>query len=169
MNRSADYDTDILEWSEQQASALRGLARTRPDLSNQLDWENVAEEIECVGRSEFAAVQSFLRQILIHVIKAASVPDSGAILHWRTEVAGFHDDLLDRLTPSMLSRIELAELWTRAAKRAEIDLAAHGQSVSPALPSRCPLALRDIIDPEFDFLKAVEAVRKQITDARPSV
>ena len=65
---SATYDADILEWSEEQASALRSLARSRPDLSNELDWENVAEEIECVGRSEFAAVRSYIRQIIIHLI-----------------------------------------------------------------------------------------------------
>ena len=43
LNRTADYDTDILEWSEEQAAALRNLGRSRPDLSNELDWDNIAE------------------------------------------------------------------------------------------------------------------------------
>jgi hypothetical protein len=56
------YDTDILAWSEQQASVLRGL-RSRGDLPNELDLEHVAEEIEDVGRSELNAAQSLIRQM----------------------------------------------------------------------------------------------------------
>jgi hypothetical protein len=39
------YDTDIVLWSEQQAAALRRRA------ANEIDWENVAEEIEAVVRA----------------------------------------------------------------------------------------------------------------------
>src|SRR5438552_12391418 len=166
---SATYDTDILEWSEQQASALRNLARTRHDLSNELDWENVAEEIECVGRSEFAAVRSYVRQILIHIIKGVSAPNSDSMRHWRTEVTTFHDDLLDRISPSMLTRIDLDAIWTRAVNRAETDLSDHGCSIAPHLPTRCPITITAIVDRGFDFFKIVEAVRRQINDGRASV
>lgn len=50
------YDEDILAWSEQQAALLRDLARHR-DLPNALDLENVAEEIESVGRDELRATK----------------------------------------------------------------------------------------------------------------
>jgi hypothetical protein len=40
------YEDDILLWSEHQAEALRRRA------TNEIDWENVAEEIEAIGRSE---------------------------------------------------------------------------------------------------------------------
>jgi hypothetical protein len=166
MSQSTVYDTDILEWSEQQASALRELVRARPDLSNVIDWENVAEEIECVGRSEFTAVQSFVRLILVHFIKALSVPNSDALLHWRKEVVGFHDELTARISPSMRSRIDLGRLWLRAVRAASADLAPHGQSVTPDLPRQCPLTAAEIVDPEFDFLRAVERVRAQIDQPR---
>ena len=169
MSALADYDADILEWSEQQAWALRTLARTRHDLSNELDWEHVAEEIEDVGRAEFNAVQSFVRLILIHLIKAISVPDAVSILHWRSEVVAIQGELVDRVTPSMHSRIDLSKLWLRAIKEADAALAVHGQSVVSALPSRCPLALADIVNPGFDFMKTVEAVRRQIDQGRESV
>jgi hypothetical protein len=162
MNRSADYDTDILEWSEQQASALRDLARTRHDLSNIVDWENVAEEIEDVGRSQFIAVQSLIRQIFIHVIKAVSLPDAMSIRHWRKEVAAFHRDVLDRITPSMRARLDLPRIWQQALKQAELDLDAAGASLPPDLPRQCPLEIADIVDPEFDFLRAVDIVRERI-------
>jgi hypothetical protein len=159
MDNSSTYDTDILVWSEQQASALRDLALSRRDLPNELDLEHVAEEIECVGRSELFAVQSLIRQILIHIIKAVSVPEADAARHWRSEVVGFHDDLLGRVTPSMIGRIDIAALWRRARKRAEADLAEHDQVVAASLPRDCPIDLQAVVDPEFKVAQAIEQVQ----------
>jgi hypothetical protein len=166
MSSATTYDSYIREWSEEQARALRNLARTHPGLSNELDWENIAEEIECAGRSEFAAVQSYVRQVLIHLIKAVSVPDANSMLHGRSEVAAFHTGLLDRITPSMPGRIDASKLWRGAIRQAEADLAVHGQFVTPTLPRQCPLAIQEIVDPEFDFERAVDAVREQIKGRR---
>lgn len=77
MSGSTLYDDDILLWSEQQAAAIRRLAPTRRDLPNELDIENVAEEIESVGRSELAAVESHLQLIFVHLIKLLVGAGSG--------------------------------------------------------------------------------------------
>jgi hypothetical protein len=53
------YDEDILLWSEQQAELLRRMAQG-DRVNDQVDWENVAEEIVDVGRSELRAVASYL-------------------------------------------------------------------------------------------------------------
>ena len=47
----SDYDSDIVTWSEHQADVLRRLAAGER-VNDQVDWENVVEEIESVGRSE---------------------------------------------------------------------------------------------------------------------
>jgi hypothetical protein len=60
------YEEDVPLWSEQQAAALRNLARTRRDLPDELDVKNVAEEVESVGRSELAAVVCHIQLILAH-------------------------------------------------------------------------------------------------------
>jgi hypothetical protein len=62
----------------------------------------------------------------------------------------------------MPGRIDAGKLWKRAMRPAEIDLAIHGQSVAPQLPRECPLAIQDIVSPDFDFEAAVAAVRSQI-------
>ena len=164
MDGRALYDDDILEWSEQQAAALRQVARARPSLSNAIDWENVAEEIECVGRSELAAVRGLLRQIMIHLIKAVSDPETASFSHWRKEVAAFHDDLLDRASRSMLQRVDADDLWVRALNRAEADLADQGRTVWPGLPKTCPVSLADISAPEFDFAGTVARLRESAAD-----
>jgi Domain of unknown function DUF29 len=62
------YDADILLWSEQQAELLRRRA------ANALDWDNLAEEIGDVGRSELHSVMSHLRLALLHDLKAEAWP-----------------------------------------------------------------------------------------------
>ncbi len=71
----SDYDSDILTWSEHQGALLRRLARGEK-VNAQIDWENVAEEVESVGREQLHAVESLLLQALIHMLKARSWPNS---------------------------------------------------------------------------------------------
>lgn len=70
----SDYDTDILTWSERQAALLR--RRAAGELINEadLDWSNIAEEIEDVGSNRLHAVESLLVQALRHMLKAEAWP-----------------------------------------------------------------------------------------------
>jgi Domain of unknown function DUF29 len=156
MDNPASYEADILAWSERQAAVLRDLARTRRDLPNELDVENVAEEIECVGRSELFAAQSLIRQILIHLIKTVSTTDVGLAKHWRGEVVQFHMDLADRITPSMLHRLDIQLIWERALKVAALEFGRHDELLAPNLPRQCPFRLDEIVNSGFDFAQAIE-------------
>jgi hypothetical protein len=42
------YDQDFFLWTQEQAAALR----RAKDSNLPLDWENLAEEIECLGKSD---------------------------------------------------------------------------------------------------------------------
>ena len=44
------YDTDLALWAESQGRALRDAGHTGTNLP--IDWENVAEEIEALGKSQ---------------------------------------------------------------------------------------------------------------------
>jgi hypothetical protein len=140
------YDEDILLWSEQQAAAVRKLGRTRA-LPNELDIENVAEEIESVGRSELAAVESYLRLILVHLIKLSMEPNSDAVRHWRGEIVGFHSDARRRYTPSMRQRIDLDGLWGSAREQATLSYEG-----AAGLPERCPFTLDELLADRIDIL-----------------
>lgn len=152
------YDTDILEWTEQQAAALRALA-ARPDLPNALDLENVIEEIEALGRSQFKAATSPIRLIMLHVLKAAFAPDAPALAHWRTEIASWHSDVLDELTPSMHQRVDMQVLWVRALKEAAPALRENGAMLPMDLPRSCPFVLADFLGEDFDVDAAVARIR----------
>ena len=56
------YETDVLVWSERQGQLLRRLAAGER-VNADVDWANVIEEIECVGRSELHRCESLLRRL----------------------------------------------------------------------------------------------------------
>ncbi|MGA3400656.1 MAG: DUF29 family protein [Acetobacteraceae bacterium] len=85
----SDYDSDILVWSERQAELLR--RRAAGELVNDaaLDWPNIAEEIEDVGRSQLNAVESRLTQALLHMLKAEAWPLTRDVPSWRADARLF--------------------------------------------------------------------------------
>ena len=54
----SEYETDVSRWSERQGALLRRLAAGERVNDADLDWPNIAEEIETVGRSERAILSS---------------------------------------------------------------------------------------------------------------
>jgi hypothetical protein len=88
----SEYDTDILQWSEHQAALLRRAAAGERVNEAELDWANIAEEVEDVGKSELRAVASHLVQALLHDLKAEAWPLSSEVPHWRAEARGQRDD-----------------------------------------------------------------------------
>src|SRR5437764_4770786 len=56
-------DADFRGWLYDQAALLR---RLRPGA---LDWRNLAEELEAMGRSEENALESYLAVLLKHLLK----------------------------------------------------------------------------------------------------
>lgn len=57
------YERDFYSWSCQQAQLLRERK------FDQVDWSNVIEEIEDLGRSEYRALVSPLKQLTLHLLK----------------------------------------------------------------------------------------------------
>lgn len=166
MAPSTLYDEDILLWSEQQAEAIRTLGRSRRDLPNELDLDNVAEEIESVGRSELAAVSSLIRQVLLHLIKLAVNEDAHAVRHWRGEIIAFHDEIRRRYAPSMRQRIEVEELWRSALEQLRLSGEPEQQRSLLGLPEQCPLDLRDVLARSIDSDALVGLLRGAIVSDR---
>jgi hypothetical protein len=63
----SDYHTDILEWSERQSALLRRLAAGEA-INDQIDWPNIIDEVETVGRSERAALRSHIAVLPAHLM-----------------------------------------------------------------------------------------------------
>ncbi len=143
------YERDILSWSEHQADLLRRLARG--EKVNDLDWEHVVEEIEDVGLSELNAVRSYLRLMLVHLLKPQGWPDSPAADRWRREIVSFQSDAVQRFAPSMRQRVDLASRCARVLselKDARFD-------DMPPLPwsAVCPVDLDELLNADRGMLE----------------
>ena len=136
------YDTDVLLWSEQQAALLRRRAAGELVNDTELDWPNIAEEIESVGSEQRHAVESLLVQALIHRLKAAAWPLSLAVPHWQAEERVFLDDARRRFVPSMRQRLDLAGLYRQALRGLPATL--DGQPPQP-VPAVCPVTLDELL------------------------
>ena len=117
------YQTDYYAWTKQQAAELRRLAAAR--VNTTLDLENLAEEVESLGRSDLNTVRSQVRRIIEHLLKleySPSVPATHrlALLRW--------------FRPAMRSRT--------TSRRACVPTCRRPRQALRARPTRCCLGAR---------------------------
>ena len=137
----SEYDTDVVTWSEHQAALLRGLAAGQTP-NETPHWENIAEEIEDVGRSERNSVESHLVQALLHDLKAEAWPLSRDVPHWRAEARGQRDEARRRFSPSMAQRIDVAKLYREALRRMPETM---DDTPPLPVPPACPVTLKELL------------------------
>ena len=122
------YDRDFVLWTRDQAKALR-----RAKGANlPLDWENLAEEIESLGKSQRAALRSHLRRILRHQFKLAASPAIEPRRGWEESIRDARVEIDDILKDSPSLRREVNRLIVEqipvAADLAAADLRGHGEA-----------------------------------------
>jgi uncharacterized protein DUF29 len=122
------YDEDFVLWTEEQAYALRQ-AR---DSNLPLDWENLAEEIESLGKSRRLELKSQTRRILRHLFKLEASPAAEPRAGWRSTIRDARVEIEDALEESPSLRREVAAIvdsqLAAAARLAEADLEEHSES-----------------------------------------
>lgn len=155
MDQPTLYDDDIVTWADEQVAALRALA-ARSDLSNAVDWENVIEEIESVGRSDFKGVDSALSQMLVHILKYVSAPQSQPTQSWRAEIIMFQAAAYRHYRPSMRQRIDWDHLWTNAMRQADASLNIFGDKLLRGLPAQMPFTPEELTAKGFSLDVALE-------------
>ena len=140
--RKSLYDMDFHRWTEEQASALR------EQRSADIDWDNVAEEIGSLGKSEKRSIESNLNVVLLHLLKWAYQGDQRKP-GWRSSIAEHRQRLLKLVdeSPSLRGYPELvlAEEYRLARVKAadETGLPEH------AFPESCPFSIAQVLNSEF--------------------
>jgi hypothetical protein len=135
------YEADLALWTKAQADALRRRA------ANEIDWDNLAEEIESVGRSERREIRSRLTILLVHLLKWRYQPDhqcpswSASISEARRRIALTIED-----SPSLASFPDEA---LAAAYRSALNDRTINYLDNSDLPQTCPWTAEQVLDPEF--------------------
>jgi hypothetical protein len=123
------YENDTVAWAENQAAALRAAAQGG---SNQeLDWENLAEEIEDLSKSIKREIHSHIRNIVEHLIKLEHSLDRLNRGRWRESILNARvgiDALLEE-SPSLRPQIAdfIRSEIPRGAKLAIAGLEHYGE------------------------------------------
>ncbi|WP_013324109.1 DUF29 domain-containing protein [Gloeothece verrucosa] len=131
------YDGDFYQWTVEQAQALR-----QRDLDS-LDWDNLIEEIESLGKSDYARVSSKVMRIIQHKLKIDYVAIPECIKHWQHEIKVWQKDIKRQISPSMIRKllVDLDELFLDAK-----DLVLDEYDVE--LPQECPYSLDELVSSE---------------------
>lgn len=145
LSRPADaalYEEDFYLWVERQAGLLRE-GRFRD-----LDLEHLVEEVEDLGINLRNAVTSRTREIVLHLLKLQYSPAVEPRGGWEESIGKQRDDLELELTASLKRHLEAdLDIIFQKARRRAVDELARDRVTPDQLPSTCPYALEQIIDP----------------------
>lgn len=134
------YETDATAWAEAQADALRRRA------TNEIDWDNVAEEIEDVAQRNRDRIEGALTTALIHLLKWQFQPDARSNA-WKAMVVAERSRIarLIRRNPSLAGypAAVLADVHPDVCALAEAETSLIG------LPASCPWTIERVLDHRF--------------------
>ncbi|HEY1935891.1 MAG TPA: DUF29 domain-containing protein [Acetobacteraceae bacterium] len=123
------YDDDLAVWAESQARALRDAGHAGTNLP--IDWDNVAEEIESLGRSQGRELASRIRTILLHLMKLQGSPAVEPGAGWRETIQEQRSEIEAVLADSPSLRPTISSVIDReldkAKRSAELALAGYGE------------------------------------------
>jgi len=136
------YEADYLSWIEATADALK-----RRDYGA-IDWENIIEEIEDMGRRERQSLKSNLVILLLHLLKWQFQPDKQSN-SWKASIVEHRQRLEDSVeaSPSLKPYLEtlLAQAYSNAVERA----AAETGLSEATFPQDCPYTVSQIMAKGF--------------------
>ena len=155
------YQEDFTLWAAEQAERLRDAARDGSNLP--LDWENLAEEVESLGRSERRELRSLVHQIIAHLLKLAHSRTIRVRVHWESEVSLLRRRLQLCLEDSPSLRPGLGQVVedeiSRAQRTAADSLDRHGEPEAAAQVRQRTLVVtaENILEDQWFLDSIVEA------------
>lgn len=177
------YDEDYYVWAMTQAHALRSagavLADARandwPSTLSGLDWENLAEEIESLGRRDRRELGSRIETIIEHLLKLeyslATDPRRG----WQGTIRRERDEVgvLLRDSPSLRRQVRelIEERAASVVKRALADLQALGElpgNVRPVIRAIAPYTEDQILSDWWPESPTVDECLHKTTKTEPN-
>ena len=136
------YETDYYAWSNQQAALLRA-----GQLSD-ADVDNIAEEIESMGKGEKRELVSRLRVLLTHLLKWQLQPKRRGAGWEKTIRVQRHDiGFVLEDNPSLVPQLD--QTIERAYRGAADDASIQTRLSAKNFPRTCPWSYQQMIDPGF--------------------
>lgn len=132
------YDEDFYGWIQEQVEFLK-----KHDFAH-IDFVNIVEEIETLGRSERRELKSHLTNLLLHLLKINYQPEK-RIRSWDLSVKNARQAAREVLNESPSLNHSLADLFDEAYQRARDQAIDETSLTGNAFPEKCPWSLNEVL------------------------
>lgn len=136
------YDRDFYLWLETTANLLKNRQIDR------IDYENLIEEIEAMGRSEKAAIESNLRILLMHLLKWKYQPQKRTN-SWKFSIIEHSLRINKAFKDSPSLRRYFNEVFEETYQDARLLASGETGLQKETFPQICPFKREDILNPEY--------------------
>jgi|SRR5437868_1658548 hypothetical protein len=139
---ASKYESDFYGWTTGQATLLRERRLAEADI------DNIAEELEALGRSEKRELVSRLAVLLTHLLKWHVQPGLRGN-SWRLTIAEQREELTEHLEDNPSLRPILDQGITRAYRKAVLAAQRETGLAEGAFPASCPYTRGQIFNTAF--------------------
>ncbi|MBE9062431.1 DUF29 domain-containing protein [cf. Phormidesmis sp. LEGE 11477] len=136
------YNTDFHLWVANQVAALK--AQRLEDL----DLSNLIEEIEDLARRDKKALRSYLKVLLMHLLKWQYQPDKRSN-SWKASISNARIEIEDILSDSPSLKSYLPTVVAKSYANARTLAAAETGLTVETFPADCPYILKKALDLDF--------------------
>jgi hypothetical protein len=136
------YDEDFARWAFEQAKALRN-----GDFAG-LDIENIAEELETLGRDEFNKLESILTVIVMHMLKWDHQPERRS-RSWAITIRIQRRHAAKQIQGNPSLKPKLSEALAEAYETARLTAANETGLPMRGFPPECPYTWADVTERPF--------------------
>jgi hypothetical protein len=135
----SDYDRDFYAWLMTNAELLR------QGRLSEIDAEHIAEELEDMGKSERRALESWLRVLILHLLKWQHQPTLRGP-SWQQSMDNARDENERRHVDSSSLRPRLGELVAARYPNARKNAMRETGLPLATFPETCPFTLDQLLD-----------------------
>ena len=141
-NQHFSYDKDFYAWTTENASLLR------KKRFEEIDVDNIAEEIESMGKSNKRSLFSHLSVLIAHLLKwkFQKIRRSKS---WTLTIKNQRFEITDLLKESPSLKNEILQQFDHAYKKSLIIASEQTGIDEDDLPKICPFSLAECLDDNF--------------------
>ena len=136
------YERDFVLWLQETAELLKQQRLA------EVDWHNLIEEIESMGRSERQALQSNLQVVLMHLLKYQYQSQKRSN-SWRFTLIEHRDRLNVALEDSPSLKPYLGEIFEQCYAKARKKAAVETGLNIDIFPVQCPFTIDQTLDLDY--------------------
>jgi hypothetical protein len=136
------YDLDFFEWTQRNAELLNRKCFEAADISH------IAEELADLGKRDQREVRSYLRRLIVHLLKWQMQPAKRSS-SWLSSIGDSRSQLEDIFQQSPSLRKLAAKSFVEVYSDARRQASTQTRMAVSSFPSKCPYRFEQILDADF--------------------